>query len=134
MKTRGIIKLLQAGSPRFTLLLIATTHAIQETDWLIYLNFAIILFFLVLLVRQSVCMYKKGKDKFLRFIIGSTNDNIYDAVIATAGIMICYSMNNDMLYFWIVCLVFSIIEIIFPTKLQKKDSQREDNQTGTQPI
>lgn len=79
-------------------------------------------------------MYKKGKDKFLRFIIGSTNDNIYDAVIATAGIMICYSMNNDMLYFWIVCLVFSIIEIISPTKLQKKDSQREDNQTGTQPI
>lgn len=111
--------------PRIAFLLYALSPLIENIDCLYYINsFLIIALFIVSVIGYGK-IYKKNKAYFLKYLIGSTIDNLYDLAIAITGIGISYFMHlNNRAYFWWFILILTIIELLFPAKIIVKDKEK----------
>ena len=124
MKSKEIKLQLTSCLPRLALLLYAIAPVTENKEWVFYtLSPLIIVSFLFSFI-WAIQIWRKSSNDFIEYIIGSKRDNLYDLIIAFVGIIVNYSLDvPNGLYFWCFVLVFAIIELVYPFKLNKEKYQ-----------
>lgn len=123
MKNREIGSLIKFSLPRAALLLYAIAPVTESKDWIFYIISTLIIGLFIASIICAVLMWKKSRKDFIEYVLGRKQDNLYDIMIAIAGFIVSYSMDAmNYSYFWCFVLIFAIMELIYPFRLNNKNT------------
>lgn len=114
--------------PRLALFLFAVAPLTESNDWIFYINSVLIIGLFVLSIVGAVRVYRKDKGDFIGYMAGSLQDNLYDLIIGIIGLIISYSMNLRIAYFWwcvVVVAVGIIVGRFHPHKFNSQDKNKK---------